>query len=161
GAVKRAETGIWLARYAGSQRQRMGRAYVNFAEPIPLRTRLAELRAEDGTGRHLVERIALDVMHRINRATPAPATAVVCLAMLRAIAELTFLAASERDPRPPTSAPLDAALALRHILKFEFFFPRRREFVEELRTELLMIDPDFTHGPDDVAGDVAAQWLTA
>jgi glycerol-3-phosphate O-acyltransferase len=61
GGVKRPETGIWLARYARSQHEAMGRAYVDFGEPIPLRARLTELRAEGGAEDHLVERVALDV----------------------------------------------------------------------------------------------------
>ena len=68
----------------------MGRAYLDFGEPIPLSQRLAELRADPATGSHEVERIALDVSHRINRATPVTATAVISLALLGADRSLTL-----------------------------------------------------------------------
>jgi glycerol-3-phosphate O-acyltransferase len=84
GGRKRPEDLRWLANFAWSQRDRLGRAYLDFGEPIPLRDRLAELRGDEPDGRHVVERVALDTMHRINRATPVTATAVVCLALLAA-----------------------------------------------------------------------------
>src|ERR1700741_41690 len=84
GAVKRPEDLRFLVRLARQQGERLGRAYVDFGEPVPLRKRLAELRAdESGTGTE-IERIALDVEHRINRATPVTPTAVVSLALLGA-----------------------------------------------------------------------------
>jgi glycerol-3-phosphate O-acyltransferase len=84
---------------------------------------------------------------------------MIHMLVMRAIAELTLLAVSERDRDSRASTALEEALQLREILKFEFFFPRRREFAQELRAELLMIDPDLAHGPDDVAPDVAGRWL--
>ncbi len=80
GAGKRPENLRWLVHLARQQQRRLGRAYLDFGEPIPLKERLAELRADPATGEHAVERIALDIMHRINRATPVTATAVVSLA---------------------------------------------------------------------------------
>jgi glycerol-3-phosphate O-acyltransferase len=87
GAAKRPEDLrflVWLARQQG---ERLGRAYLDFGEPLPLRKRLEELRAlhtsASGTGTE-IERIALDVEHRINRATPVTPTAVVNLALLGA-----------------------------------------------------------------------------
>ena len=90
GAGKRPEDLRWLVHLARQQRERLGRAYLDFGEPIPLSDRLAELRADPATGEHEVERIALDVSHRINRATPVTATAVVCLALLGADRSLTL-----------------------------------------------------------------------
>jgi glycerol-3-phosphate O-acyltransferase len=82
GAVKRPEDLRFLVQLALRQGKRLGRAYLDFGEPLPLRKRLEELRAEDsGTGTE-IERIALDVEHRINRATPVTPTAVVSLALL-------------------------------------------------------------------------------
>ena len=82
GAVKRPEDLRFLVRLALRQGKRLGRAYLDFGEPLPLRKRLEELRAEEsGTGTE-IERIALDVEHRINRATPVTPTAVVSLALL-------------------------------------------------------------------------------
>ena len=73
GATKRPEDFRFLIRLARQQGERLGRAYLDFGEPLPLRKRLEELRAEEsGTGTE-IERIALDVEHRINRATPGHA----------------------------------------------------------------------------------------
>ncbi|AKU18337.1 lysophospholipid acyltransferase [Luteipulveratus mongoliensis] len=80
GGNKRPEDLRWLVQFARDQRQRLGRAYLDFGEPFSLRDRLGELSA--GEAPHLVERIALDTCHRINRATPVTATAIVSLAML-------------------------------------------------------------------------------
>jgi glycerol-3-phosphate O-acyltransferase len=245
GGSKRPEDIRWLVNYARSQRHRLGHAYVDFGEPIPVRERLAELRAEDPTGRHVVERVALDTMHRINRATPVTATAVVCVAMLaadralsldevlatvaplaryieqrrwavagaatltdratirrtlqelvssgvltsydggtetiwdiaphqhlvaafyrnsmvhilldRAIGELALAAAAESQDAVQTAE--DETLRLRELLKFDFFFPRRRDFAEEMRAELGLIDPDGLERIGDFGPQDARRWL--
>ena len=90
GAVKRPEDFRFLVRLALQQGKRLGRAYLDFGEPLPLRKRLEEMRAdESGTGTE-IERIALDVEHRINRATPVTPTAVVNLALLGADRSLSI-----------------------------------------------------------------------
>jgi glycerol-3-phosphate O-acyltransferase len=90
GAVKRPEDIRFLIRLARQQGTRLGRAYLDFGEPLPLRKRLEELRAdESGTGTE-IERIALDVEHRINRATAVTPTAVVSLALLGADRSLSI-----------------------------------------------------------------------
>ncbi|OBJ22900.1 lysophospholipid acyltransferase, partial [Mycobacterium colombiense] len=90
GATKRPEDFRFLIRLARQQGERLGRAYLDFGEPLPLRKRLEELRAEEsGTGTE-IERIALDVEHRINRATPVTPTAVVSLALLGADRSLSI-----------------------------------------------------------------------
>src|SRR6201987_5070937 len=90
GATKRPEDLRFLVRLARQQGRRLGRAYLDFGEPLPLRKRLEELRAEEsGTGTE-IERIALDVEHRINRATPVTPTAVVSLALLGADRSLSL-----------------------------------------------------------------------
>ncbi len=90
GAAKRPEDLRFLVRLARQQGERLGRAYLDFGEPLPLRQRLEELRAEQsGTGTE-IERIALDVEHRINRATPVTPTAVVSLALLGADRSLSI-----------------------------------------------------------------------
>lgn len=90
GAAKRPEDFRFLIRLARQQGERLGRAYLDFGEPLPLRRRLEELRAEEsGTGT-AIERIALDVEHRINRATPVTPTAVVSLALLGADRSLSI-----------------------------------------------------------------------
>jgi glycerol-3-phosphate O-acyltransferase len=90
GAAKRPEDLRFLIRLARQQGERLGRAYLDFGEPLPLRKRLEEMRAdESGTGTE-IERIALDVEHRINRATPVTPTAVVSLALLGADRSLSI-----------------------------------------------------------------------
>lgn len=84
GAVKRPEDLRFLIRLSRQQGERLGRAYLDFGEPLPLRKRLDELRADSSGTETVVERIALDVEHRINRATPVTPTAVVSLALLGA-----------------------------------------------------------------------------
>lgn len=82
GAQKRPEDLRWLYKFAREQRHRLGRAYVDFGEPISLRERMAELNADETTARNAIERIALESCHRINRATPVTATAIVSMAIL-------------------------------------------------------------------------------
>ncbi|BBX96138.1 putative acyltransferase plsB1 [Mycobacterium lacus] len=90
GAVKRPEDLRFLIRLARQQGERLGRAYLDFGEPLPLRKRLEELRVDEaGTGTE-IERVALDVEHRINRATPVTPTAVVNLALLGADRSLSI-----------------------------------------------------------------------
>ncbi|MGH3634201.1 lysophospholipid acyltransferase [Mycobacterium sp.] len=90
GAVKRPEDLRFLIRLARQQGQRLGRAYLDFGEPLPLRKRLEELRAQESASGNEIERIALDVEHRINRATPVTPTAVVSLALLGADRSLSI-----------------------------------------------------------------------
>jgi glycerol-3-phosphate O-acyltransferase len=248
GLRKRPEDMRWLVNFARLQAKRLGRAYLDFGEPLPLRERLAELRAEDPGGRHIVERIALDTSHRINRATPVTVTAVVCLAMLaadraltldgvlatvkpmavyiesrrwpvagaadltdrgtirrtlqelaasgvltsydggtetvwsiragkhlvaafyrnaaihvlvdRAIGELSLVAAAEGGPDGLGTASREA-LRLRELLKFDFFFARRRDFAEEMAAELAIIDPAARAGLHEFTPADARRWLEA
>jgi glycerol-3-phosphate O-acyltransferase len=248
GGRKRPEDLRWLVNFARLQSHRLGRAYLDFGEPFPLRERLAELRGEDPHGRHLVERIALSTSHRINRATPVTATAVVCLAMLaadraltldevlatvapiadyiaarrwpvagaaaltdratirrtlhelaasgvltsydggtdtiwrigvgkhlvaafyrntaihmlvdRAIGELSLVAATEGGEDGLATATREA-LRLRDLLKFDFFFARRRDFAAEMAAELAIIDPAARDGLHEFTPDQARHWLEA
>jgi glycerol-3-phosphate O-acyltransferase len=75
GAEKKAESFAWMLRYIRSQGQRLGKAYVNFAEPISLR----QVRAERKLA---TEKIAFEVLHRINRVTPVTPTSLLTLALL-------------------------------------------------------------------------------
>ncbi|BBY36666.1 putative acyltransferase plsB1 [Mycobacterium mantenii] len=90
GAVKRPEDFRFLIRLARQQGTRLGRAYLDFGEPLPLRKRLEELRSEESGVGTEIERIALDVEHRINRATAVTPTAVVSLALLGADRSLSI-----------------------------------------------------------------------
>ncbi|EON24870.1 MULTISPECIES: lysophospholipid acyltransferase [Nocardioides] len=82
GAQKRPEDLRWLYKFAREQRHRLGRAYVDFGEPISLAARMAELHADESAAPYAIERIALESCHRINRATPVTATAIVSMAIL-------------------------------------------------------------------------------
>jgi glycerol-3-phosphate O-acyltransferase len=76
GTPKTPESFGWLVGYARSQGRPLGRAHVGFGEPLPLGASLAE----DGS----VPKVAFEVCHRINSATPITPISVVALAMLGA-----------------------------------------------------------------------------
>lgn len=233
GANKTPEDWRWLVRFARLQRNRLGRAYLTVGEPFSLRERMDELAAEGVTGHQAVERVALDISHRLNRATPVTTTAIVSLALLgadraltvdevletveplaayidarqwpvagaadlrdratirralaeltrsgvltaydggtepvwkigddqhlvaafyrntvihilveRAIGELALLTVSELEPGaelPPggeLQVGWEEAKRMRDLLKFEFFFPSRAGFEDDLRTELTLL----------------------
>ncbi len=90
GARKRPEDLRWLVKYSVMQRRQGGVARVDIGEPLPLRARIAELAAGPKPAGAIVERIALDVCHRINRVTPATPTALVAFALLAAERALTL-----------------------------------------------------------------------
>jgi glycerol-3-phosphate O-acyltransferase len=226
GLPKKPENARWLLSYARGLRHRLGRIYINFGSPVPLHERMVALRAEGLTDRQVVERIALDICHRLNQATPVTATAAVCVAMLgedraltldevcatvaplahylrargwpvaggadltdratvsqtlhdlvgsgvltcyaegpttvwgigddqhlivavyrnsaihvlvmRAIAELALLAIV-RTPGATTRTGWEKALAIRELLKFDFFFAGRAEFADELWNEFTIM----------------------
>ncbi|KQV64321.1 hypothetical protein ASC64_16295 [Nocardioides sp. Root122] len=239
GASKTPEDWRWLVRFARLQRNRLGRAYLTVGEPFSLREKMEELAAEGVTGHQAVERVALDISHRLNRATPVTVTAIVSLALLgadramtmdevldtveplatyiearhwpvagaadlrdratirralaelsrsgvltaydggtepvwkigddqhlvaafyrntvihilveRAIGELSLLTVSELEPgaEMPAGGELqvgwEEAKRMRDLLKFEFFFPSRAGFEDDLRTELqLLVGQDVT-----------------
>jgi glycerol-3-phosphate O-acyltransferase len=65
----------------------------------------------------------------------------------RAIVELVLLARGDAALDPPAlEAGLEDALALRDLLKFEFFFAPKARFLEELQVELSIIAPDGYRG---------------
>ncbi|HVW34020.1 MAG TPA: 1-acyl-sn-glycerol-3-phosphate acyltransferase, partial [Acidimicrobiia bacterium] len=76
GAEKKAESFTWMLRYLRSQGQRLGTAYINVGEPLPLRP------IRGSTGGLTVEKLAFEVLHRINRVTPVTPTSLVTLALL-------------------------------------------------------------------------------
>jgi glycerol-3-phosphate O-acyltransferase len=227
GQSKSPENAKWFVGYLAGLRRRLGRVYVDFGEPIALKARLAEMTVADPSGAHRVERVALEVCHRINVATPVTPTAVVCIALLaadraltldeilatvspladyltargsstagaanltdratlrratqelvrsgvltshsagtstvwvvgsrqhlvaamyrntaihtlvlRAITELVLVSVEDATGETPFDAAAEA-LRMRDLLKFEFFFAPRREFLDDLRAELRLID---------------------
>jgi len=107
GLGKTPEDLSWFFNYARGLHERLGRIYVDIGEPIDLASRLRELRAEssDATA---VERVAVQVSHHINTATPVTPTAAVCIALLAADRALTL------DEVISTVAPLAGYLAARN-----------------------------------------------
>jgi len=243
GLPKKPENLRWLISYARGLRQRLGRIYIDFGSPVPLHERIEALRADGLNDRQVVERVALDICHRLNRATPVSATAAVCVAMLgedraltldevsatvaplarylrargwpvaggadlteratvsqtlhdlvgsgvltrfsggpttvwgvgrdqhlivavyrnsaihvlliRAIAELALLAIAHR-PTLTKRVGWERALEIRELLKFDFFFPGRGEFAEEIWREIAIMsghehDPNATLDSDEAA----------
>jgi glycerol-3-phosphate O-acyltransferase len=250
GKGKNPENAVWFFGYLRGLRRRLGRIYVDFGEPIALKARLNELETEDPSGAHTVERVALEVCHRINQATPVTPTAAVCIALLaadraltldevlatvapladylnargsatagaatltdratlrralqdlvssgvltghstgestvwvvgpeqhlhaamyrnsaihalvlRAILELVLAGADEGTAEAPYDASVEA-LRLRDMLKFEFFFAPRLEFLDDLRSELQLIDANIeaAENAELVTSDQAKAYLAS
>jgi glycerol-3-phosphate O-acyltransferase len=80
GAAKTPESLSWLVGYARAQGRGFGKVRVQFGEPLSLCDALSESRDHA----HPVERVAFEVCHRINQATPITETALVTLALLGA-----------------------------------------------------------------------------
>ncbi|MDQ2726454.1 MAG: glycerol-3-phosphate 1-O-acyltransferase [Actinomycetota bacterium] len=82
GAKKQPEGLKWMLGYIHSQRGRLGRIQVHFAEPVALRS---ALRAEAKGERSLaLSKVAFEVCTRINRSTPVTPTSLATLALLGA-----------------------------------------------------------------------------
>jgi glycerol-3-phosphate O-acyltransferase len=73
----------------------------------------------------------------------------------RAIAELLLVHVDEQGGGDPVNVGWEAALRVRDVLKFEFFFARKRDFDRELREELALVDPDW-EGRDNEPGAALA-----
>ncbi len=241
GAQKTPESLSWLVGYARAQGRGFGEVRIQFGQPLSLREALEHA----GEQAHQVERVAFELCHRINRATPITETALVTLSLLgvedramtlsevrhtllplleyvrtrqlpttgrldlgtergveralaalrrhgvvrcfeggtepvwsigperhlqaafyrnsvvhfllgRAIAELVLVRVSELEAEGP-DAVIDGweeALRIRDLLKFEFFFARKRDFGEELRSELELLAP----GWERLAKQPGAAW---
>jgi glycerol-3-phosphate O-acyltransferase len=80
GAGKTPESLSWLVGYARAQGSGFGKVRIRFGDPLPLSEALADGQEHE----HAVERVAFEVCHRINRATPITETALVALALLGA-----------------------------------------------------------------------------
>jgi glycerol-3-phosphate O-acyltransferase len=77
GAAKSPESVGWLIGYARAQGRGFGKVHVRFGEPLSLREAL-----ESAGDDHPVEKVAFEVLHRINRATPVTPISLVTLALL-------------------------------------------------------------------------------
>jgi len=226
GGAKAPESLRWLVSFARAQSKRRGQAHVRFGEPLRLSSALedAHERAGSFTATTVVPRVAFEIAHRINDATPITPAALVTFALLdnegralslaellevlepllhyvrqrglpltsdidlarpdglrralrtlqregiveaysggldvvysvaryrqheaafyrntvahwfvyRAIAEVALLTASSSPVDDVVDATWTSALELRDLLKFEFFFPPKRDFAERIRHE--------------------------
>ncbi|WP_157205161.1 1-acyl-sn-glycerol-3-phosphate acyltransferase [Gordonia rhizosphera] len=107
GQGKTPEDLSWFVGYLRGLRDRLGRIYIDIGEPIELGTRLHQLRDESAEST-AIERVAVEVSHNINTATPITPTAAVCIALLAADRALTL------DEVIRTVAPLANYLAARN-----------------------------------------------
>ncbi len=96
GAPKTPESLSWLVGYARAQGRGFGKVRVEFGEPLSLCDALEESREHE----HPVERVAFEVCHRINRATPITGSALVTLALLGAEDRALTLEEVRRTLRP-------------------------------------------------------------
>jgi glycerol-3-phosphate O-acyltransferase len=84
--------------------------------------------------------------------------------LLRAIAELALLAVAEGAADSDTSAghpALEEALRLRELLKFDFFFAQREQFIDDLAAEIALLAGTDTSSGLDVTREQAREWLAA
>ncbi len=235
GGKKTPESLAWVVRFARAQGRRRGRAHVRFGPTLSLREALDEAAARAGSGdsSEVVPRVAFEVAHRINNATPITPAARVTFGLLdndgramtleetltileplldyvrkrrlpltadvdlgrpeglrramrtlvregvieeydgglepvyviapgraheagfyrntvthyfitRAIAEVAALQTSEIEDAPVTTQTWKHALALRDLLKYEFFFATKAEYDADLRAEVALARPDWT-----------------
>ncbi|GAB2756922.1 lysophospholipid acyltransferase [Nocardioides salsibiostraticola] len=84
GGTKTPESLTWLVRFARAQGRRRGRVHVRFGPPLSLREALtdASARAETDDLTAVVPRVAFEVAHRINAATPITPAALVTFGLL-------------------------------------------------------------------------------
>lgn len=67
----------------------------------------------------------------------------------RGIVELALLRAAQGTFEDTAGEVWEEALRLRDLLKFEFFFPRKRTFAEDVRAEMAILDPGWEKRPED------------
>ncbi|WP_072804851.1 glycerol-3-phosphate 1-O-acyltransferase [Rhodococcoides yunnanense] len=69
--------------------------------------------------------------------------------VMRAIGELVVLPDRDQSEASTPESMWKAALELRDLLKFEFFFGDKKDFGERLEAEVALIDPDWRTNLDD------------
>lgn len=121
GGAKTPESLGWLVRFARAQSRRRGRVHVRFGPPVSLRSQLDEAAARAGTAdaTEVVPRVAFEVAHRINAATPITPSALVTFGLLdndgramtlnETLGVLDPLLAYVRQRRLPLTSDVDLA----------------------------------------------------
>ncbi len=71
----------------------------------------------------------------------------------RSIVELALVAVAEEGAEDLTEAVWNKALALRDLLKYEFFFSTKRVFDEEVRAEMAIMDPHWQANEEGMASE--------
>lgn len=244
GGAKAPESLSWLVRFASAQSRRRGRVHVRFGSPLSLRETLDEAsqRAGSADPTEIVPRVAFEVAHRINAATPITPAALVTFGLLdndgramtlaetlglleplleyvrarrlpltsdvdlgrpeglrralrtlvsegvveeydgglepvyaiardrqheagfyrntvthyfitRAIVEVSAVQSRDGVESDATAALWEHALAIRDLLKYEFFFATKHEFDADVRFEASLADPGWSDSrlaPDDL-----------
>ncbi len=119
GGKKVPESLTWAYRFARAQGRRRGRVHVRFGPPMSLREALADAgaRADSDDLTDLVPRVAFEVAHRINAATPITPAALVTFGLLdndgramtlaETLAVLEPLVAYVRHRQLPLTADVD------------------------------------------------------
>jgi glycerol-3-phosphate O-acyltransferase len=252
GGTKAPESVKWAFTYARAQSAKRGKVHLRFAEPFSLRAMLAETRAATGSeeARLVVPKVAFEVAHRINEATPITAPALATLVLLndagralteeqmragvlplveyvrarqlplasgmyldqvevlrertpsegqqalatleregvvtkyakgtepvyrispdryleaafyrntlshffvtRAIVELALVAAAESEPDDLEKAVWEEALALRDLLKYDFFFSTKAQFSADVTAEMAIMEPRWEQIAKDMRAD--------
>jgi glycerol-3-phosphate O-acyltransferase len=232
GGTKRPESLGWLWRFARAQSRGRGRAHVRFGPPLSLRAAIDDAAERGGStdATVVVPRVAFEIAHRINDATPITPAALVTFSLLdndgraltqadslavlepllayirrrslpltsdvdlarpeglrralrtlvregvveeydgglepvfaiarsrqheagfyrntvlhyfiyRAIAEVAAVSAAESGDTDASEAVWREALRLRDLLKYEFFFPRKRDYAVHMREETDLARP--------------------
>ncbi|MEM8605480.1 MAG: 1-acyl-sn-glycerol-3-phosphate acyltransferase [Myxococcota bacterium] len=250
GATKESEGLGWAIKFIKKQLGQDTTVRLSFGEPLHMRARLEALANEPKSKDKTVERFALEVCHRINRATPAHETAIVTFALLgveraltleeiqeamtpllaylekhptvphtlrgqtqvsgwlhstlrelvdagvlarfdgdepvwyiaddqhlvaafyrntlihllvnRSIAELAFFMALRSGEEDLGPAIWEGCMKLRDLLKFEFFFSTRANFMDELYAEAALLDPRWRRPRDELGAlsePVVRDWL--
>ncbi len=237
GGTKTPESLSWLVKFARAQSRRRGHVHLRFGAPVSLRASLDEAADRAGTAEptEVVPRVAFEVAHRINAATPITPAALVTFGLLdndgramtlaetlavleplleyvrrrqlpltsgvdlgrpeglakalftlvregvveeyaggqepvysigsgrqheagfyrntvthyfitRAIIEVAAVQAEEAPDLDVTRSVWEHALAIRDLLKYEFFFAPKREFDAEIHSEVAMANLNWDGG---------------
>lgn len=145
-----------LLAYARSRRLPMT-TDVDLARPDDLRRALASLQREGiiesfSGGTDTIYAVARDRQHE----AAFYRNTVAHWFVYRAVAENALLAAAEGDSDDVVDEAWYCALALRDLLKFEFFFPTKRDFAERIREEINIARPGWQDEEFTVAEVVTA-----